>query len=90
MSYTIFVTLFSSGSKFRPVSNFMELYALVTLAAHSYVCALDVASFPGPTKLSVAISMVAFPYCKQRKAGRGLGTRLPLMITISLCVVKYI
>ena len=30
----------------------------------------SLASFPGPAQLSVA-------YCKRRKAGRGLGTRLP-------------
>ena len=30
------VTIFSTGSKFRPVSNFMELHGVITLAAHSY------------------------------------------------------
>ena len=36
--------------------------------------ALVVASFPGPAQLSVACSTVK--YCKRRKAGWGLGTRL--------------
>ena len=37
------------------------------------------ASFPGSAQLSIA-----FPYCKRRKAGRGLGTRLPLSYTRDL------
>ena len=38
-AYTGHATIFSTGSKFRPVSNFTELHAL-TLAAHSYVLLL--------------------------------------------------
>ena len=40
--------------------------------------ALQLASFPGPTQLSVTCSMEkpALPYCKRQKAGQGLGTRL--------------
>ena len=34
-----------------------------------------IASFPGPAQLSVT-----FPYCKWRKAGPGLGTRLTLYV----------
>ena len=30
------VTIFSTGSVFRPVSNFMEVHALITLPARSY------------------------------------------------------
>ena len=35
-SCAVHVTIFSTGGKFRPVSNFTKLYTL-TLAAHSYV-----------------------------------------------------
>ena len=41
----------------------------------------SLASFPGPTQLSVAI----IPHCKRRKAGRGLGTRL---IFLHSCEIK--
>ena len=34
------------------------------------------ASFPGPAQLSVACSTDKREYCKRRKAGQGLGTRL--------------
>ena len=38
-AYTVYVTIFSTGGKFRPVSNFTELHAL-TPAAHSYALLL--------------------------------------------------
>ena len=37
-------------------------------------CTFSITSFPGPAQLSTT-----FPYCKRRKAGRGLGTRLRLV-----------
>ena len=37
---TVHVTISSTGGKFRPVANFMELHAL-TLAAHSYALLME-------------------------------------------------
>ena len=38
----------------------------------------DVASFPGSPRAQMK-NQTAFPYCKRREAGRGLGTRLTRM-----------
>ena len=50
--------------------------------SHSSVIAVILASFPGPAQLSVT-----FLYCKQWKAGRGLGTRLQYsLVRLSFCL----
>ena len=47
--------------------------------------AVVLASFPGPAQLSVA-----FLYCKRRKAGRGLGTRLQPRETTSAAALSFV
>ena len=59
-SCAVRVTIFSTGGKFRPVSNFTELHAL-TQASHSYAL-LDKPSI-SPALLSTYLTTSNIMYC---------------------------